>query len=129
MAREVKGLFGHDGAIDLEDHDGNGSSGNHVAGNELGEDVESQQLVGDRKQDAEGKDEDQCEDDGEDVSPEWHLRVVNLDGNGSKDEGDDENNSKPPMRDVWVASHQAGVNILLVLDRGAEPLHDVTPVP
>lgn len=129
VAGEVTGLFGHDSAINFEDHDSNRPSGNHVASNELGKDVESQLLVGDRLQDAEGEDEDQGEGDSENVGPEGHLRVVNLDCNGSKDEGNDENNDEPPVRNVWVASHEAGMNVLLVLDRGAEPLHDITSVP
>ena len=49
VAREVKGLFRHDSAIDLEYHDGDGPSGNHVASDELGEDIKSQLLVGYRK--------------------------------------------------------------------------------
>jgi len=129
VAREVEGLSRDDGAINLEDHNGNGPSGNDVTGNELGEDVESQLLVGNREEGAEGEDKDQGEDNGEDVGPEWHLRVVNRDGNRSEDEGNDENGTEPPMGNVGVAGHEAGVNILLILEAGAELPHDVTSVP
>ena len=78
---EVEGLFRHYGSIHLEDHNGDRFSGNDVTGNELGEDVESQLLVGNREEDAEGEDKDQGKGDGKDVSPEWHLRIVHLDGN------------------------------------------------
>ena len=126
---EVEGLFRHDGSVDLEDHNSDRLSGNDVTGNELGEDVESQLLVGNRKEDAEGEDEDQGEDDGEDESPERHLRIVHLDGNRSEDEGNGENDGEPPVGDIAVAGHEAGVNILLVFDLCAELLHNVTSVP
>ena len=113
---EVECLFCHDCAIHLENHDSNGPFGDHVSGNQLGEDVEGQLLVCDRKEDAEGEDEGQCKDDGEDIGPEWHIRVVNLDSNGSKDEGEGKKGGEPPMRNVSVTSHQAGVDVLLVLD-------------
>jgi len=126
---EVEGLFRHDGSKHLEDHDGDRFFWNDVAGNELGEDVESQLLVGNRKEDAEGEDEDQGKGDGKDVSPERHPRVVHLDGNRPEDEGDDESDSEPPVGNVAVARHEASVNILLIFDVCAELLHDVTSVP
>ena len=129
VAREVEGLFRHDHAINLEDHHGNGFSGNDVAGDELGEDVESHLLVCNREEDAEWEDKDEGKDDGEDVSPEWHVRVVNRNGNRAKDEGNGEKGTKPPVGDVEVARHETGVDILLILDAGAELPHDVTSVP
>jgi len=126
---EVEGLFRHYGSIHLEDHNGDGFSGNDVTGNELGEDVESQLLVGNREEHAEGEDKDQGKGGGKDVSPEWHLRIVHLDGNRSEDEGNDESDSEPPVGNVAVARHEASVNILLVFDVGAELLHDVMSVP
>ena len=129
VAGEIEGLFRHDGAINLEDHNSNGLPGGGVTGNELGEDVENQLLVGDRKEDAEGEDEDQGKDDAEYVSPEWHSRVVHLNGNPSEDEGDDENDGKPPVGNGAVASHETGVNILLVFYAGAELPHDIASVP
>ena len=129
VSREVEGLFRHDGAVNLEDHNGDGLPGNDVAGDELGENVESQLLVGDRTEDAEWEGEDQGDDYGEKESPEWHLRVVNLDGNHSEDEGCYENCTEPPIGDGTVASHEARVNVLLFLDAGAKLLHNVTSVP
>ena len=126
---EVEGLFRHDSSIHLEDHNGDGFSGNDVAGNELGEDVESQLLVGNCEEDTEGEDKDQGKSDGKDVSPEWHLRIVHLDGDRPEDEGNDESGSEPPVGNVAVARHEAGVNILLVFDVCAELLHDVTSIP
>lgn len=129
VAGEVDGLFGHDGAVNLEDHNSNGPSGNDVAGNELGEDAERHLLVGDCKEGTHRENEDHGEDQGEDVSPKWHLRVVNLNGDRSKDEGDDKNDSEPPVGNVAVARHKARVNVFFVLDTGAELPDNVTPVP
>ena len=129
VARKVEGLSGHDIAINLEDHNGDGSSGKDIAGNELGGDVESHLLVGDCKEDAEGEDEDQGQSGAEEVSPEWHIRVVNHNCNRSKDEGNDENGTEPPVGNVTVARHEARVNIPLVLGAGAELLHNITSVP
>ena len=129
VAREVEGLFRHNCAINLEDHNSNGSSRDDVSSNELGEDVESQLLVGNREEDAEGEDKDEGKQDGEDISPEWHTRVVNRNGNRSEDERNDENDTEPPVGNVEVARHEAGVNILLILDAGAELPHNITSVP
>ena len=129
VTREVEGLFRHDHAINLENHDGNGPSGNDIAGDEFRKDVESHLLVGNRKENAKGEGEDQRKDDSEDVSPERHIRVVNLDGNGSEDESSDKKGAEPPVGNIAVARHETGVNVLLVLDAGAKLPLDVTPVP
>lgn len=129
VARELDGLSDYAVAIGLEDHNGDGSSGNDIASNELSQDIESHLLVGDGKEDADGKDEDQGDNEGEDVGPKWHLCVVNFDGNCSEDEGNDKNDSEPPVRDVTVTRHEARVNILLILDAVTELLHNVTSVP
>ena len=113
---EVEGLLRHDGAVNLEDHHGNGLSWDHVARDEFGKDVKGQLLVGNREQDSEGEDEEQGKDDGEDISPERHLRGVHLDRNRSEDERTEENGNKPPVGNISVARHQAGVNVLLILD-------------
>ena len=126
---EVEGLFGHEIAVGLEEHDGDGSSGNDITGNEFGENVEIYLLVGDRVEDAEREDEDRADDNGEEEGPKWHLRVVDLNGNHSQDKGKNKKGSEPPVGDVTVAGHEASVNILFFLDAGAELLHNIAPIP
>ena len=128
-AGEVEGLFGHEIAVGLEEHDGDGSPGNDIAGNEFGENVEIYLLVGDRIKDAEREDEDRADDNGEDKGPKWHLSVVDLDSNRSHDKGEDEKDSEPPVGNVTVAGHEATVDILFFPDAGAELLHDITSIP
>ena len=129
VAGKLESLFGHGSAINLEDHNGNGSSGHNIAGNELGGDVEIHLLVCDRKENAEGEDKGHGENDGEEVSPEWHIRIVGHGGNRSKDEANGKNGTEPPVGNVTVARHEARVDILLFLGAGAELLHNITPVP
>jgi len=129
VAGKIKGLFGHGGGISLEDHNGNGSSGHNIAGNEFGDDVEVHLLVCDRKEKAEGEDKDRGENDGEEVGPKWHIRVVGHGSNRSKGEANGKNGTEPPVGNVTVARHEARVDIPLVLGAGAELLHDITPVP
>ena len=125
----LKGLLAHGGGINLEDHNGNGSSGNNIAGNEFGDDVEVHLLVCNCLEKAKGEDKDRGENDGEEVSPKWHFRVVGHGGNRSKGEANGKKGTGPPVGNIAVARHEARVDILLVLGAGAELLHNITPVP
>ena len=90
----------------LELHHSNGTAGNHVTDDELGDDVETELVGGDGLDDTNRHGEghrcrissagmhtrcaiEHTEQQGDDVSPDGHLGVPNLDDDDTKDEHDD----------------------------------------
>lgn len=99
----------------LEDHVGDGTTGEDNTGDHFMQDVEGDLLIGDgldhseRNRQNAGK--SKCEED----APDWELRWEDLHSSQGHGERKDTNGDVPPLGDFGIGLHETGMDISLVL--------------
>lgn len=124
---KVEALADDVGGQDLEQNVGNGLALEHVAADELGEDVELVGVdVGHALDHAAGDHVDGGDDVGQDDSPPGQARVVAHGGADAHAHDDEQDGGPPPPLDSGVRAHETGVNVQL--QGAAEGVFDLVPV-
>lgn len=129
IARERDTLCHGNKRESLEKHNGNRAVREQITSDDLREDVDRNKLVRHRTNDANGDNETQSHDDGEDECPDWEISVEDLDGGDTESEGDEAEGEVPPVRNLGVRRHEAGVDVSLVTDTATELTDDIMTVP
>lgn len=106
----------------FEHHHGDWASGKHVSDDQLGDDVQSNLLIGNGLDHTNGNGVDKGDDQSDDKCPDGELSGPYFDGDDTKDEHTQEDNHVPPFGDLRVLGHQASMDIRLFADR-ATGLH------
>lgn len=111
VLEEIQGLRHRDVAVRLEQHHGNRLSGKHVTDHELGQHVESELSVGDALYHADGHQENNRNQHGDDHCPPGQVGIPDEDRNERQGEQDDEKSIVPPVRGVGILPHHLQMNV------------------
>ena len=111
ILEKVQSLGHGNVAVALEHHSGERAAGLHVAEDEFSDDVGADLPIGDGLDHANGDQEDDREEHGDDECPPCHMSVPGKAGNEAKSEQDDEENSVPPFWAVRILAHHLEMDI------------------
>lgn len=126
---ETNSLVGTDVGDTLEDHVCNGLSGKNVTCDHLVDDLESDLLVRDGLEHADGDGQECRNEEGEEECPDRELGWEDLDSDDHEDEGKQTQCSVPKVGYLGIGLHETRVNVPLILKRTAEAATDIATVP
>lgn len=128
VLEEIERLSHGDVSVGLEEHHGNGSSGQHVSHNELGQHIKTKLGVGNALYHANGDEEDNRDEHGDDECPPGQVGVPDEDGDQRHGEQDDEESIVPPVGSVDVLLHHLEMDIGILVASQLATLPDLGAV-
>lgn len=115
-------------SIGLEQHHSQGSSGKHIAHEELGEDIQTKPNVGSTLDHANGYSPDKRDKEANDQCPPGEMSRVSDDSAKGHAEHYHEENKVLPIRSRFVLFHHLRMNIVELPTRGFGSDPDLLPV-
>ena len=113
----------------LEHHIRDRVTGYHETTNHLGKDANAERLVGDSLKNADGKDENDANDNANNVCPDGKPGISDLVAHNTEYESDNGKSPIPPTRNIGISGHQARVNIGLLTQSAAELASNILTIP
>lgn len=127
IAGEVESLSHRDITPGFEHHHGDGVARESVSDDKFCDDVETDLLVRDSLNHADGDDVHEGNDEGKHECPDRHLSMEHFDDDDTKDKHRYENAGVPPLGNLRIDTHKTSVNIWLFTERASTLNPDLLP--